>query len=105
VINIGTEELLTLAQAAKILPPRRGGRKTHTSTLFRWSTTGVRGVRLETIQVGGCRCTTQRALQEFCEALTTRAIGSMSGDLSPRSSAARRRAQERADRELDAMGV
>ena len=45
------EELLTLAEAAAKLP-RLNGTKPHTSTLWRWSTRGVRGVRLETRRIG-----------------------------------------------------
>src|SRR5689334_16919503 len=51
-------ELITLAQAADELPRRRGGRKTHRATLYRWTDTGCRGVKLQFTQVGATRCTT-----------------------------------------------
>ena len=44
-IDSKDESLLTLAQAADELPRRRRGRKTHVSTLFRWSTAGCKGRR------------------------------------------------------------
>jgi hypothetical protein len=69
-IDSGSETLLSLAQAADELPRRRRGRKTHISTLFRWSTVGCRGVVLETLQVGGTRCTSREALQRFFERLS-----------------------------------
>jgi hypothetical protein len=69
---IGTifETLLTLAQVAEEHPRRRKDRKTHVSTLYRWSIAGCRGVRLETIQIGGTRCTSQQVLQRFFEKLS-----------------------------------
>jgi hypothetical protein len=64
------ETIVSLADAAQELPRRRRGRKTHVSTLFRWTTSGCRGVRLESIQVGGTRCTSREALQRFFERLS-----------------------------------
>ncbi len=52
------------------IPRRRGGRKLHKSTAFRWAKPGVRGIRLEVIRVGGTLCTTVAALQRFFEALS-----------------------------------
>ena len=69
-IDTLVETLLPLAQAADELPRRRRGRKTNLSTLYRWSQAGCRGVRLETIQIGGTRCTSREALQRFFERLS-----------------------------------
>ncbi len=63
------EEILTLRHAAQRLPRRRSGRRPHPATLYRWATDGLRGVRLETIQVGGTTCTSIEALQRFFERL------------------------------------
>ncbi len=68
-IDIRTEELITLAKAASELPPRRLGRRAHVSTLYRWVGHGLRGVRLEAVQVGGTRCTSREALQRFFDRL------------------------------------
>jgi hypothetical protein len=95
-IDSQSEQIITFTQAADELPRRRRGRKTHVSTLFRWSTTGCRGVVLETIQVGGTRCTSREALQRFferlCEARQAAPDVSqpLSGPLSGRRSAANR---------------
>src|SRR5437763_6223445 len=98
-IDIATEEILTLAQAAATLPRRRRGRKTHVSTLYRWTMVGCRGIRLETIQIGGTRCTSREALQRFFERLsspgTTGADGAVPRD-HPRSPLRRRRDSEAA---------
>ena len=69
-IDLGHEELITLTDAAGRLPRRRMGQKPHIATLYRWSTRGVRGVVLETVQVGGTRCTSVEALQRFIESLS-----------------------------------
>jgi len=62
-IDTTRETLLSLAEAGTIL-------RKHVATVYRWSTAGVRGVILETLQVGGTRCTSREAVQRFCEALT-----------------------------------
>ncbi|MCX7424736.1 MAG: DUF1580 domain-containing protein [Planctomycetia bacterium] len=69
-IDPSTETLLSLTQAAKMLPARRVGKRPHVSCLYRWSTAGCRGVVLETIQVGGTRCTSREALARFVRRLT-----------------------------------
>jgi hypothetical protein len=101
---------VTLAQAAALIPPRRRGRKTHVSTLYRWSTTGCRGVVLPTIQVGGSRCTSAEALQWFCEVLTELSHdpgGQAGAEVLPLrcSPAQRRRESEAAGERLEQMGA
>jgi len=71
-IDLETECILSLTAAAKLrcFSHRRGGRPINISTLWRWATAGVRGVRLETIMVGGSRCTSFEAVERFCATLT-----------------------------------
>jgi hypothetical protein len=69
-IDTMTETILTLAEAAQHLPRRRAGRKTHVTTLYRWTVSGCRGVVLEHIQIGATRCTSVEALQRFYDRLT-----------------------------------
>lgn len=64
------EDLVPLSAAARLLPRRRSGRPTHTSTLFRWASEGLRGVKLEVVQVGGTRCTSREALARFFSQLS-----------------------------------
>lgn len=64
------ETLLTLTQAAATLP-----NKPHASTIHRWRLNGVRGIRLETIMVGGRRYTSREALERFSARLTAAADG------------------------------
>jgi hypothetical protein len=58
-------DTLTLAQAARLLPSLRGGRPVHPSTLWRWASNGIAGVRLPIIRIGGTACTTRDALRRF----------------------------------------
>jgi hypothetical protein len=112
-IDSQSEHILTLAQAADSLPRRRRGRKTHISCLFRWTTTGCRGVVLESIQVGATRCTSREALQRFFERLSqpvqTGAIGGGRSGAGPiagrRTIAQRRRASAKAGRKLAELGA
>lgn len=70
-IDPNTESLISLTHACKILPRRRAGKRPSVSCMYRWSTTGCRGVILETIQVGGTRCTSREKLALFFRRLTT----------------------------------
>ena len=70
-IELSREDLLVLADAAALLPRRRG-KKVHIATLYRWAKAGVRGVRLEVLAVGGVTYTSRQALQRFAERLTCR---------------------------------
>ncbi|MBV8232878.1 MAG: DUF1580 domain-containing protein [Planctomycetaceae bacterium] len=104
-IDTTAETLLPLAQAADELPRRRRGRKTHISTLYRWSQAGCRGVRLETVQVGATRCTSREALQRFFERLSQADGREIPPAIGGRSLAQRRRASENAGRQLEKQGA
>jgi hypothetical protein len=69
-IDIMSESPIPLTRAAAYVPRRRRGRKTASSTLHRWATHGLRGVVLETLQIGGTKCTSIAALQRFFERLS-----------------------------------
>ena len=70
-----TEKLRSFAEAARRLPALRVGKPVNPSTVWRWTTRGVRArngalVRLESIKVGGTCCTSDEALVRFFRALT-----------------------------------
>jgi hypothetical protein len=105
-INIQLEELLTLKDAAQVLPRRRRGRKPHFGTLWRWATSGLKGVKLETIRVGATLCTSREALQRFSESLT--ALDGQPGaqkKLRTRTPAQRKRALAQAEKTLRDAGI
>lgn len=94
------EDIISLAEAAKLLPRRRAGKKTSVATIYRWTKDGMRGVHLEFIQVGGTRCTSQEALQRFFDRLSENAVSP-----GTRSGWKRRQDTEEAARELERLGV
>jgi hypothetical protein len=107
-IDLRTEELITLGQGTKLLPPARGGKKTHVSTLFRWILDGAKApdgsiVRLEAVRLPRGWMTSRAAIERFIHALTPDLSGARPKP--PRSPAARQRALKRADRELARLGI
>jgi hypothetical protein len=96
-IDPNTENLLSLAEAAKSLPGRP-----NVTTVWRWRNRGVRGVKLETVCIGGRRFTSREALARFCAATTAAADGEPVRSETPRQ---RERAIERAEREAKRLGV
>jgi hypothetical protein len=66
-IDLRTETIRDFRQAAADVTDLRGGRRLHPATLYRWATEGCRGIRLETIRIGGRRFTSTQALIRFFE--------------------------------------
>lgn len=99
-IDPNSETVISLANAPRDLPRRRRGKKPHVSCLYRWTKTGCRGVILESIQVGGTRCTSKEALARFFEALT-RADSERPAPPPSR----RHRGAADAERELERQGI
>jgi hypothetical protein len=99
------DKLIPLKELAARLPRRRGGKKTHVATLFRWTTSGLHGQRLRYTQVGNTRCSTVAWVHEFFAALAAAPMTLAAAPLAGRSPAARRNASEAADRELERRGL
>jgi hypothetical protein len=70
-IDYAKDDLITLDVAAGLLPKVRDT-PVHKSTMWRWASRGVKGVRLETIKVGGKTYTTKAALDEFMHDLNSK---------------------------------
>jgi hypothetical protein len=64
-IDVLREEVISLSAAARLTPRLREDRPVSPSTLWRWGVRGVKGVRLETIKVGGVTATSVEALERF----------------------------------------
>ena len=90
--DLMTEDLRTLIEATKSLP-----HAPHVSTIHRWRLRGIRGIRLETVLIGGRRFTSREALARFAAATTAAA-----NDSPPpiRSPAQRERAIKTAEAKL-----
>ncbi len=107
-IDLKIEIPLPLADAARLIPPARTGKKTHISTLVRWIQDGLRNhagqtVKLEALRLGNRWMTSREALQRFAERLTPPTGGEPMSP--PRTPTARRKASEQAVRELDRIGI
>jgi hypothetical protein len=107
-IDLTTESTLTLAQAARLLPPGRRGRPVSMSCVLRWVLIGTRTpsgdrVRLEAVRLGGRWLTSREALQRYADVLTPRLDGLPAP--TPRSPTSLRRASERAAAELERIGI
>lgn len=106
--DLTAEKPIPLAEACKLVPPGRQGKRTHLSTLLRWIFAGARNpagerVKLQAIRLGGRWMTSRESLQRFAEALTPRT--DQPAPATPRTPTARQRASERAAKQLEAIGI
>lgn len=102
-IDIASEKLLTLAQAAEKLQVSK-------ASITRWIIHGTHGVRLEALKFGAYWRTSEEALQRFGESQTPTNDPSYSpssiSESFPRASLKRQREIERAREELnEALGI
>jgi hypothetical protein len=103
-MGIFQEVLIPLATAARRLPCRRSGRPTHVSTLHRWRSKGLKGVRLESVRVGSIWHTSAEAVERFVGQLSgpdSNAVqqAGTGGNKTPASGCVR------VEEQLDAMGI
>lgn len=99
-IDIVADELITLGQLAKKLPPIQGARPNQ-STIWRWVHKGIRGIRLDTVAVGGRTCTTWDAYLAWATAIADRGPIPSILPASPRKAKRVRNARQ----VLDAAGI
>jgi len=69
--NLAHDRPMSLPDAAAYLG-RITGQKPHVSTIWRWCLKGCKGVRLESICIGGKRFVTAAAIDDFIDASTRR---------------------------------
>ena len=62
VLDLLTEDLISLPEAARELPTNP-----HVSAIYRWCNRGIRGVRLESIKIGGKMFTSRQSLTRFIQ--------------------------------------
>jgi len=94
-IEMADEVLISFHDATRAFP----GRAIRKGTLYRWWRKGVRGVRLETILVGGQRYTSREAIERFL--LAQNAPAQNAG----RSAAQRTRQSLAARNQLEQLGL
>ena len=99
-IDPNKERLVSFHDASNESTRRRGGKKIHLSTWYRWTTRGCKGIRLESLQYGGTRVTSREAIARFFRRLTEASV-----EPSDPTSAPPPRAVEAAQRELERQGL
>src|SRR5207249_1032487 len=104
-----TEHTLRLADVGQYLPPGRHGKRPSLSCVLRWVLSGVRlpsgaTVRLQAVRCGGKWITSVEALNRFAAAQTPD-LDTPRQTPTPRTTAARRRAADRAGEQLARAGI
>ncbi len=105
-IDITTERLIDLDEAAKLLPGKNGG-TVHPGTVQLYARRGKCGIILETVLGGPRRCTSREAVARFVEGVTA-ANDHKSPDcarIAGRTKAEAARAARQAIRDLEASGA
>jgi hypothetical protein len=69
VSTLQDEQVLPVKKAPKYIP---GNVSTHTA--WRWATRGVRGIKLESMMVGGTRVTSREAIDRFLSKLNPESV-------------------------------
>ena len=98
------EELIPLADVPKLLP-KRGNKRICVSAVYRWSSDGLRGVKLSTVQLAGRKMTTRSALRRFFDELGGASDAASSPQPGPRTPGQRARSKQRAMEELEAARI
>jgi hypothetical protein len=98
-----------LAVAARLVPSARQDKPVSMSCLLRWVLDGARGpggkrIRLEACRISGKWITTRGALRRFIEAQTPE-LADGEPAAKPRTPRQRRKAAERAEKELEQLGI
>lgn len=91
VTAILTESRLTLSQLAR-------SQNVCTPTVWRWCVKGARGVKLESLAIGGKRITSREAFERFVSATNPNAVTAASAPSPAESSRRRKRAAAVLDR-------
>jgi len=104
-IDLATEELLSLRQACQLLPRRRKGKRPSYACVWRWARKGCHGTRLETIKIGSMLFTSIQAVQRFCDTITAKDNGPCGDSAVLRTPSQRERQIRKADEDLRREGV
>jgi len=63
------QDVVPINRAAALFP----GNQPHLATIWRWAQRGVRGIKLETVAIGGRRYVSPEAVERFIAATTAAA--------------------------------
>jgi hypothetical protein len=100
-IDLAHEQPIDLKHAARLPALKVNGRPRHVASLYRWcSPAGCRGVRLETVVIGGTTCTTSEAVGRFIARLSE-----PQQQVKPETLAQRQRRFSRAEAVCESAGI
>ena len=112
-LDIHTENLLSLKEAAQSLP-KIDGRTPHASSIWRWCTRGLSGVKLDHVRLGRRVVTSKEALNRFVNELAQKeseklqqSIQTFEIQITPPNNQSKQRRAEiaKAERDLDKNGL
>ena len=98
--DILSRDLIPFSKLPSLLPSRP-----HLSTCHRWRLRGVRGIRLQTLLIGGRRFVDRDDLNRFVEQLSAGDSSTQNSESPTAHSRRRQKEIERADRECDQAGL
>jgi hypothetical protein len=101
-MDFASEKLISLKAACRLFPSNKGKSGVAMSTLWRWMSTGYRGVKLESFRCGGMRFTSREAVQRFLTRIN--APSEQPTNQPIETPAAQRRGHEQAEAALAAAG-
>ena len=64
-VEFNKDKLVLLSEASAFLP-MRNQKPVHSSTLHRWRSHGINGVKLHCFRIGAIWYTTKAAIEQFC---------------------------------------
>jgi hypothetical protein len=100
-IDITSETLITLPEAAARCPISRGGRPVHPATIWRW----IKSRKLEGTRLGDRWLTSVEAMARYAERQTLAALGGEPAPQAPVQTKQRQREIQRAERECERIGI
>jgi len=105
-IDLSAETILSLKEAATLIPPVRQGRPVSFNCILRWILKGSKTVdgqivKLEGLRIGGRWVTSREAIQRYAEALTPQTAAPSRS----RTACQHRREAQKAEQELERMGI
>jgi hypothetical protein len=101
-INPHRDTLISIAQASKIFPSINGKSKSIKS-IYRYTTTGVRGVVLDSYVNGNAVCTTADAVKEFLAKVAAKRSGNSPSVSRQESDLSRKRSVAKATQKADRL--
>jgi hypothetical protein len=93
-----------ISEVPNRIPKTSRGQEVSIATVLRWSTKGLKGIRLETIRIGATRCTWDDALWRFFERISESESSRETGPVVA-TIAQKHRRSEAVEKRLNEIGI